>query len=91
MIPEGEKIRFFYSPFKRTLQTFEEIKKSFNQEELKATEDPRLREQEWGNLQHFQNEPEKLDKVYQERDQVGRFFYRFPTGESGADVYDRYD
>lgn len=24
-----------------------------------------------------------------ERESYGRFFYRFPNGESGADVYDR--
>ncbi len=27
--------------------------------------------------------------VFEERQQVGKFFYRFPCGESGADVYDR--
>ena len=25
----------------------------------------------------------------EERQQFGRFYYRFPNGESGADVYDR--
>lgn len=27
--------------------------------------------------------------TYDERDQVGKFYYRFEHGESGADVYDR--
>ena len=46
--------------------------------------DPRLREQEWGNFQ------QALTKdVRKERYKFGTFFYRFPHGESGADVYDR--
>mmetsp|Transcript_59805 Transcript_59805/g.96707 ORF Transcript_59805/g.96707 Transcript_59805/m.96707 type:complete len:159 (-) Transcript_59805:356-832(-) len=49
------------------------------------TEDPRLREQEWGNLQRPDKQPEQLRL----RDIVGRFYYRFPQGESGSDVYDR--
>ena len=40
-------------------------------------EDPRLREQEWGN---FQN-PELMDEIMKERRKIGAFYYRFPTGE----------
>lgn len=40
-------------------------------------EDPRIREQEWGNFQ----DPEKMPQVMDERRRVGAFFYRFPTGE----------
>ena len=47
--------------------------------------DPRLREQEWGNLQPVST----AKALEQEREKVGRFFFRFPNGESGADVYDR--
>ena len=46
--------------------------------------DPRVREQEFGNLQ---GDEFKSQRAEQKR--VGRFWYRFPTGESGADVYDR--
>jgi broad specificity phosphatase PhoE len=50
-----------------------------------ATEDPRLREQEW---EHFRNE-EATQILEHERDAFGAFYYRFDDGESGADVYDR--
>ena len=40
-------------------------------------EDPRIREQEWGNFQV----PKELPKVMGERRKIGAFFYRFPTGE----------
>lgn len=48
-------------------------------------EDPRIREQEWGNFQevHLQK------KIREERDRYGSFFFRMPHGESGADVFDR--
>jgi len=48
-------------------------------------EDPRIREQEWGNYQ----EEEFKRKIDRERHEYGSFFYRMPYGESGADVYDR--
>lgn len=40
-------------------------------------EDPRIREQEWGNFQ----EPSQMDAIMVERRKIGAFFYRFPTGE----------
>ena len=40
-------------------------------------EDPRLREQEWGNFQ----DPEQMEKIKQQRRETGAFYYRFPTGE----------
>ena len=40
-------------------------------------EDPRLREQEWGN---FQN-PTEMEEIKKQRRQTGAFYYRFPTGE----------
>lgn len=48
-------------------------------------EEPRLREQDWGNWQD--RDDVRLQKAY--RDAYGHFFYRFAQGESGADVYDR--
>jgi len=48
-------------------------------------EDARLREQDWGNFQ----DPEQIKKFMEERRRFGAFYYRFPHGESGADVYDR--
>ena len=40
-------------------------------------EDPRLREQEWGNLQ----DPDKMEDIRRQRRQTGAFYFRFPTGE----------
>ena len=49
-------------------------------------EEVQLREQDFGNFQDM--EGKKREKA--ERLRFGRFFYRFPNGESGADVYDRW-
>jgi broad specificity phosphatase PhoE len=74
----------YVSPFYRTRQTFEQVKKYIRVVGIR--EDPRLREQEWcGKLR-----PEGYDYgVEEERDAFGHFYYRFHGGESCADVYDR--
>jgi broad specificity phosphatase PhoE len=41
--------------------------------------------QDFGNFQ----DSATLVRKKTERESYGRFFYRFPNGESGADVYDR--
>jgi broad specificity phosphatase PhoE len=46
--------------------------------------EPRIREQEFGNLQG-----DEFKQFREEQKHIGRFWYRFPTGESGADVHDR--
>mmetsp|Transcript_9273 Transcript_9273/g.27623 ORF Transcript_9273/g.27623 Transcript_9273/m.27623 type:complete len:220 (-) Transcript_9273:539-1198(-) len=48
-------------------------------------EEPRVAEQQFGN---FQN-PHKVRTAKSERRTFGRFFFRFPEGESGLDVYSR--
>jgi broad specificity phosphatase PhoE len=48
-------------------------------------EEVQLREQDWGNFQA----PGQQTRNYEERLKYGRFFFRFPEGESAADVYDR--
>merc|ERR1711918_307974 len=48
-------------------------------------EEPRIREQDFGNFQDIQS----MAECKGARNRFGRFFYRFPNGESGADVYDR--
>ena len=40
-------------------------------------EDPRLREQEWGNFQ----DPKQMKEIRKQRRETGAFYYRFPTGE----------
>jgi broad specificity phosphatase PhoE len=48
-------------------------------------EDPRIREQDFGNYQ----EPDLIRRHKRERHRFGAFYYRFPHGESASDVYDR--
>jgi broad specificity phosphatase PhoE len=78
----NEQVAFFVSPFLRSRQTFEHIAESFDRAQYIVREDPRLREQEWGNLQH----PDEAFDIARQRTHVGRFYYRFPTGESGTRV-----
>ena len=81
-----EESAFFYvSPFWRTRSTFEQIVYHFPGEQFRFIEDPRLREQEWGHLRS-EDENRKIDE---ERDAYGPFYFRFPDGESCADVFDR--
>jgi len=48
-------------------------------------EDPRIREQDFGNYQ----DPNIIKKAKSERYKFGTFYYRFPHGESASDVFDR--
>ena len=48
-------------------------------------EDPRIREQDFGNYQ----DPELIRKAKKDRHRFGTFYYRFPHGESASDVFDR--
>eukprot|EP00511_Aplanochytrium_stocchinoi_P004826 CAMPEP_0204831938 /NCGR_PEP_ID=MMETSP1346-20131115/12195_1 /ASSEMBLY_ACC=CAM_ASM_000771 /TAXON_ID=215587 /ORGANISM="Aplanochytrium stocchinoi, Strain GSBS06" /LENGTH=337 /DNA_ID=CAMNT_0051963401 /DNA_START=83 /DNA_END=1096 /DNA_ORIENTATION=- len=76
----------YYSPYKRTRQTVEQILQSFSKDQiLLLQEEARIREQDFGNFQ----DSTRMLHCKQERLKFGRFFYRFPSGESGADVYDR--
>jgi broad specificity phosphatase PhoE len=85
IIPENETIRFLVSPFKRTVETFEHISKFFKPSQYTFTEEPRIREQEIGNYQ----QTSEFKKSNKEREVVGKFYFRYFCGESGADVYDR--
>lgn len=75
-------VQFYVSPFFRTLQTYLGIVQSFPCKKLYI--DPRLREQEWGHLRIGDYED-----IQNYRDSYGHFYYRFPDGESCADVFDR--
>lgn len=84
-IIKEESISFYISAFRRTKETYNGIVESFPTNHKIIREDPRLREQEWAGVLHA--EPKRgLEK---ERDDYGQFYYRFPGGESCADVYDR--
>lgn len=75
----------YHSPYTRTIQTTTGIRKHVKEQLVRAWPDSRLREQELGNLQDDRH----ADEFRREQLKVGRFYYRFPDGESGADVYDR--
>lgn len=82
----GHETAYFYvSPFWRTRSTFEKIASHFPREQFCYSEEPRLREQEWGYLRSYK----ELQELKKERRSYGLFYYRFPGGEAGTDVYDR--
>lgn len=83
---ETYNLVFYISPYRRSYQTYQGISKCFSSESIAGVfEEVQLREQDFGNFQ----DPQGKIKEMKERLEFGRFFYRFPNGESGADVYDR--
>jgi broad specificity phosphatase PhoE len=93
---QEQSVCFYVSPFARSRQTYQQIRQSFNDEQvwwwarsemgcksciihqvLHVREDPRIREQEWGNFQ----DPSIMQEAMDERRKVGSFYYRFLTGE----------
>jgi broad specificity phosphatase PhoE len=84
--PQNWKVYFYVSPYVRTRSTLREIGRSFSKKRvIGVREECRIREQDFGN---FQVE-ERMKVIKETRERFGRFFYRFPEGESAADVYDR--
>ncbi|KAK9062280.1 hypothetical protein SSX86_019466 [Deinandra increscens subsp. villosa] len=80
------KVYFYVSPYTRTRLTLREIAKSFPRKcVIGVREECRIREQDFGNFQIT----EKMKAIKDDRQKFGRFYYRFPEGESAADVYDR--
>lgn len=84
LIDPADPILFYVSPYLRTKQTMKELR--LKNPILYTREEPRLREQDFGNFQ----DPLLIKEAKLERPKFGRFFFRFPNGgESGADVFDR--
>ena len=81
----SENIHVYLSPYFRTRQTCQYIRESIETNIVKTTEDPRIRELDWGHLRH----PDDNEEIIRARDSFSTFYYRIPDGESGADVYDR--
>ncbi|KAK9927145.1 hypothetical protein M0R45_024345 [Rubus argutus] len=78
------KVYFYVSPYRRTVDTLKGIGKAFERSRIAVMrEESRLREQDFGNFQD--REKMRLEKSM--RMLYGRFFFRFPNGESAADVY----
>ncbi|KAF5779296.1 putative phosphoserine phosphatase [Helianthus annuus] len=80
------KACFYVSPYERTRSTLREIGRSFPRKRvIGVKEECRIREQDFGNFQIT----ERMKIIKETREKFGRFFYRFPEGESAADVFDR--
>ncbi|KAI9825147.1 MAG: hypothetical protein M1819_000605 [Sarea resinae] len=94
MLKPDDKVHFFTSPYRRTRETTEGMLRSLTSDEssplsrdsIRVYEEPRLREQDFGNFQPCSAE---MERMWQERADYGHFFYRIPNGESAADAYDR--
>ncbi|MGM1061735.1 histidine phosphatase family protein [Saccharothrix sp. Mg75] len=79
----GEPVAVYVSPYVRTRSTLRNLALGAQAERVVA--EPRLREQDWGNLQ----DPVQQEVLKHQRHAFGHFFFRLPNGESGADVDDR--
>jgi len=96
LLRPDDTLHFFTSPYRRTRETTEGILNSltsdnptpspFPRHTIKVYEEPRLREQDFGNFQPCSTQ---MERMWQERADYGHFFYRIPNGESAADAYDR--
>ena len=80
-----ESVRFFYSPSARARQTMPRGCTAVRGRPVEISQEPRLREQDFGNFQ----DPETMEDVMAQRQEFGRFYFRFPNGEAGTDVFDR--
>eukprot|EP00877_Chromochloris_zofingiensis_P014179 jgi/Chrzof1/9014/Cz03g33010.t1 len=84
----GQNYKLFYmtSPYCRSRQTYVGIRQAFHDRNFAGLqEEVQLREQDFGN---FQN-PDQIKRDISDRNKFGRFYYRFPHGESSSDVYNR--
>uniref|UniRef100_A0A7S1XZL4 Uncharacterized protein n=1 Tax=Phaeomonas parva TaxID=124430 RepID=A0A7S1XZL4_9STRA len=79
-------IYIYTSPYLRTKQTLAGMVGAWDTNEIVGVrEEPRLTEQQFGNFQNVTNVKESREQ----RTRFGRFYFRFPEGESGLDVYNR--
>ncbi|GLI67603.1 hypothetical protein VaNZ11_011845, partial [Volvox africanus] len=83
----GMHLYIYTSPFVRCSETARLLAEELEEGGLVSgvQEAVQLREQDWGNFQ----DPRVQADCKAERLRYGRFYYRFPSGESVADVYDR--
>ncbi|KAF4547629.1 Histidine phosphatase-like protein 7 [Elsinoe fawcettii] len=98
LLRPDDTIQVYTSPYRRTRETTEGLLSSltasttesgpspFSRNAIKVYEDPRLREQGFGNFQPCSAE---MERMWQERADYGHFWYKIPDGESAADAYDR--
>ena len=82
---DDEPFGVFVSPYRRTLQTKDAMLEGIGRQPVFDYQAPELREQEYGNMP-----PTDVNQAnHAFRKKFGYFFYRFPEGESCADIYDR--
>lgn len=87
LLKPEDSVLFYTSPYKRARQTLDGLISGIEGTVgYKVHEEPRMREQDFGN---FQSSSDEMEKIWTERAHYGHFFYRIPLGESAADVYDR--
>lgn len=79
----SEKTILYSSPYARTMQTAKAIHAELPGE-VPFLQNPLIREWELGNLLNINNRTPQLKKEFKAS---GSFFYRYPNGESMADVY----
>jgi broad specificity phosphatase PhoE len=84
-----EPVYFYFSPYIRSKETLKHLlegaAKVSKLNIIGVREDVRLRD---GDIGRYES-TEDLRRCLREREEYGKFFYRFPHGESGADVCDR--
>ena len=86
LLGEDGRIFTYVSPYERTRQTLKGIMSELPTNQVAGVrEEPRIAEQQFGNFQNV----EQVQIAKKERTKFGRFFYRFPNGEAGFDVYSR--
>ncbi|EMD00840.1 hypothetical protein BAUCODRAFT_46450, partial [Baudoinia panamericana UAMH 10762] len=102
LLKPDDTLQIYTSPYRRTRETTEallstltarhdpddpdSIPSPFSRTRIKVYEEPRIREQDFGNFQPGSGE---MERMWAERADYGHFFYRIPNGESAADAYDR--
>lgn len=82
---DDKKLTVWTSPYTRARQTAQIVLEQIEGASVSIKEDPRLREQDWGNFYSLEEAKQKSS----ERRAFSYFFYRIPHGEAGTDVYDR--
>ena len=83
---KDEPIYAYTSPYLRTRQTLANVISALSEDQVVGVrEEPRLTEQQFGNFQDVS----EVRHAKKTRAKYGRFYFRFPLGESGLDVYNR--
>lgn len=84
--PPDANAFFYHSPYLRARMTLDGILGQLDPAKVVAVrEEPRVSEQQFGNLQSVA----LMQEAKRDRNSFGRFYFRFPDGESALDVYSR--